>query len=198
MYLALVPGIFLALYLGLTIPIRYGRRWARVSVWFLAGLGLISLAAPVDSIVGTILTFTGAGIDFGVIVLLATKQSRALFPRRQRLGISEARSSRLPPRNRQPGGMAREHDVANESDRIDQRVRDHEGRRTTKSLIQAPEEQAHRGVADERPETLVQVVAAAYQRTDEQRPIVAPAQFFQLAQEIPDDEDLFEHGVLGG
>ena len=60
MYLALVPGIFLALYLGLTIPIRYGRRWARVSVWFLAGLGLISLAAPVDSIVGTILTFTGA------------------------------------------------------------------------------------------------------------------------------------------
>jgi len=93
-YTALIPGIFLASYLGLTIPIRRGRRWARVTTWFLAGLGLVSLAAQSDSVVAKILTFIGAGIDFGIIVLLATKQSRAFFPKRRRVGLSELRKAK--------------------------------------------------------------------------------------------------------
>jgi hypothetical protein len=91
---AVSPSIFLASYLALTIPLRRGRRWARLVTWFLAGLGLVSLAAQADSIEARSLSFLGAAIDLGIILLLATKQSRAFFPKRQRLGLSEVRKAK--------------------------------------------------------------------------------------------------------
>ena len=69
-------------------------------------------------------------------------------------------------------------------------MRDDEGEDPASSAVVLREHQTHHGVADERPEPLVQVVRAPQQRArgeDERRP---PAQVTQAFHEVRDGDDL--------
>jgi MFS family permease len=67
---------------------------------------------------------------------------------------------RVRPESVQPGDVS-EHLVADEGDDVEQRVRDHQRHHPAPAPEPLTEDQAHHGIADERPEALVEVVAAA-------------------------------------
>jgi len=78
--------VFAVLYILLAIQVRKGKNWARIVVWVLAGLGVLSgllgLAAPtigLDRLFGILQLL----VDAGIIVLLALKPSNDYFRARR-------------------------------------------------------------------------------------------------------------------
>ena len=90
-YYSVIEAIFLVAWLTLTVPVRRGRRWARAVTFFLAGLGLVAVTAQADSGVGYALTAVAVAVDVAIIGLLASRSSRAFFPKRPRLRRSDLR-----------------------------------------------------------------------------------------------------------
>ncbi|MCU1677206.1 MAG: hypothetical protein JWM93_1964 [Frankiales bacterium] len=83
-YHATVSALILLANLAQTNPVGRGRGWARVAAWHLTGMGLVLLlagGAPGDAL-SVLLTVVGIAVDIAIIVLLASKRSRAFFPRR--------------------------------------------------------------------------------------------------------------------
>ncbi len=86
--------------------------------------------------------------------------------------------------------------VADEAHRVEQGVRDHQGHHPAPAPEVLPEDQAHHGVAEERPEALVQVVRAAQHGARAQDRPPRPGQFLQPGDQVADHDDLFDESVL--
>src|SRR6266498_2060783 len=97
---------------------------------------------------------------------------------------------------RLPGALVLDGRVADERDRVDQGVRDDQRGDPAPPPVQVSEDQAHRRVAEETAEALVQVVGAAQHGAEHDRAPRCPAQLVQPAQQIPKDQDFLENAVL--
>jgi MFS family permease len=88
--------------------------------------------------------------------------------------------------------------VADERDDVEQGVRDHQGHDPAAAAEPLAEDHSHHGVADERAEALVQVVAPAQESAGGEPGPVVPAEVLQPGHQVPDDHHLLDHGVLDG
>lgn len=88
--------------------------------------------------------------------------------------------------------------VADERHYVEQGVGDHQRHHATPAPEPLAEDQAHHGVAEEGPEALVEVVAAAQDGAGAEPGPVRPAEPLQAGQEVPDDDDLLDDRVLDG
>ena len=70
-------------------------------------------------------------------------------------------------------------------------MRDHEGQHAPVARVQPAEKQTHREVAGECPKALVEVVAAAQDRTGEDDLPFTPAHLAQACKQVSDDDNLF-------
>ena len=94
--------------------------------------------------------------------------------------------------------MAGQQGVADEGHGVDQRMRNDQRHDPPVLAVEDAEDDAHRGVAEERADALVQVVGAADHRADGNGLDGPHAELVHPAQQVPDDEDLFQDAVLRG
>jgi MFS family permease len=86
--------------------------------------------------------------------------------------------------------------VADERDDVQQGVRDHQRHHPAAADEPQREDDPHHGVPEERPEALVEVVTAPQQRTAADHRPHRPAALAQPGDQVPDDDDLLQDGVL--
>src|SRR6516165_5407923 len=99
-------------------------------------------------------------------------------------------------RSGEPGDVAVQGGVAYEGHRVDQRVGDDERGHPPPPAVQDAEHHAHRRVAEESAEPLVEVIRAAQDRAERDRSGRRPAELVEPPQQVPDDQDLFQDPVL--
>lgn len=92
--------------------------------------------------------------------------------------------------------LPHEQGVPDERADVEQRVRHHEWPDPAPTPVQVDEDNAHRHVADEPADALIEVVRAAQHRARHQGSPRRPAQLSEPAQQVPDDDDLLQYGVL--
>src|SRR6185436_13730376 len=92
----------------------------------------------------------------------------------------------------QPRDVVDQQGVTDEGPDVEQRVCRHQGRDPTPTPVQPAEEQAHREVADETADALVEVIAAAQQGAEPDRGRVSEADLSQSDQDVAEDDELLE------
>src|SRR5580692_10714422 len=98
----------------------------------------------------------------------------------------------------QPGDVAGQQGVADEGHGVDQRMRDDQRGYPAVATVEDAEDDAHGGVAEEGADALVQVVGAADHGAEGDGRDRVDAELVQPAEQVSDDDDLFEDAVLGG
>lgn len=187
-----------------TAPAMRGRVMALYMAVFMGGT---PVGSPIIGWVGE--TFGPRyTIAFGGVMCISTAGAAVLWLRYSlgtRMRFSWRRGLRLQvttaaSRAGVPGLLQAEHSteqlIAHETDDVEDRVGDDQRHHPAAAAEPLGEDHAHHGVAEERPEALVEVVATAQDRAGADHRGSSPTEVPQPGDQVTDDDHLFQHGVF--